>query len=467
MIESNVKDCLRAVGGELVHGNEDRSFRGVSINSRTVQKGELFFCIRGERFDGHDFIEDAVNKKAAGIVLSDQKKFLSLVDARHGERLPFVIQVRDTLTALQELARYYREKFPVRVVGITGTNGKSTTKEMTASITETKLSTHRNEGNLNNHIGLPLSMLAMKPDHEVAVLEMGMSAAGEIKRLAEIAKPDVGVITNISEGHLIQLKNVKGVQKAKGELFEALSEEGTAVVNADDPLVLELARSLRARVVTFGIKNDADVSARDIRSRPTEGFDFTARLFDREIPVRLPFLGACNIYNALAAMAAAHSLGVSAEGMSAGLENSKRLSQRYEIIRDASMTVINDTYNANPQSMREALATLLQYNAKGKKYFVIGEMRELGGLANSAHTELGEHIAEHGVDFLVTVGEQTRLAAQGASEAGMSKDRITAVPSHEEAVDFLKKHIQTGDCILVKGSRGAKMEEVVEGLIQK
>lgn len=464
LIKSTVKNCLAAFGGDLIRGNENHAFQGVSINSRAVQQGELFFCIKGDRFDGHDFISEAIASKASGIILSHREKLMPGMDAESGES-PFVIQVPDTLIALQKLARFYRDQFPVRVVGITGTNGKSTTKEMTAAIAETSFIAHKNKGNLNNHIGLPLSLLSMRPDHEVAVMEMGMSAEGEIRRLAEIARPDIGVITNISEGHLIQLKDVRGVQRAKGELFEALSHDGTAIVNADDPLVLELARSLRTNIITFGINNKADVAAQDIRSRGNEGFDFTARIFAREIPVHLPFLGACNIYNALAAMATAHSLGVPDENMGAGLGRCKLLSQRYEIIQHNAITLINDSYNANPQSMREAISTLERYETAGKKYCVIGEMRELGDRARLSHTELGEEIARRSVDILITVGETAALAAQGALAKGMKKENISTASTHQDAVDFLKKKLQPGDCVLVKGSRGAKMEEIVNGLV--
>ena len=465
MIECSVKNCLKAVNGTLIRGTDGQEFNGVSIDSRTVNEGALFVCIHGERFDGHDFIPEAVEKGVAGIMLSNPEKLSSTMNMENALS-PFIIQVEDTLTALQELARFYREQSEIRVVGITGTNGKSTTKEMTASIAASKFATHKTKGNLNNHIGVPLTLLDMMKEDEVAILEMGMSATGEIKRLSEIAQPDIGIITNISEGHLIQLKTLKGVQKAKGELFEALAENGTAIVNADDPLVLELARSLRTKVVTFGIDNSADVHARNIRPAGNEGFDFTVHMFDEEVPIQLPFLGFCNIYNALAAMATGYSLGVPTKNMSAGLANSTLLAQRYEIIRQGEITIINDSYNANPKSMREALTTLQQFNTRGKKYFVIGEMRELGDLAKTAHVGLGQEVKKHNMDYLITVGEMAGLTAQSAREEGMEADRVYAAGSHKDAIDFMKKKSLPGDCFLIKGSRGAAMEEVVKGLVQ-
>lgn len=467
MIEAKAKDCLQAVQGELLKGSEERGFRGVSIDSRTVKADELFFCIRGDRFDGHDFLADALKKNVAGIVLSQPAKLQDAVANPPGESGPFIIRVADTLNALQELARFYRKQIPVRVVGVTGTNGKSTTKEMIAAIAETRFKTLKTQGNLNNHIGLPLSVLKMDRDHEVAVLEMGMSAAGEIRRLAEIAQPDIGLITNISAAHLVELKSVQHIQAAKGELFEALGDAHTAIVNADDPLVLELARSLKARTITFAIDNAADVRAGDIRPLANDGFDFSVRLFDKDFPLRLPFLGSCNIYNALAAMAAGYSLGVPAEDMAAGLHNCRRMPQRYEIIQHNSMTLINDAYNANPISMMESLKTLSNYATRGRRMLVIGDMLELGEQSRSAHLQLGREIAGRPIDLLVTVGELAALAAQGAREQGMENGRVVALATREEAIAYLKKNTRADDCLLFKGSRGAAMERVLHGLTEK
>ena len=449
--------------GDLLAGRESGTFKGVSIDSRTLQAGQLFFCILGPTFDGHDFIGQAVEKKAAGIIISDKEPpVLSCQEAN----APFVIRVNDTLSALQDLARFHRRRLKVRVIGVTGTNGKSTTKEMIAAISETTYKTLKTRGNLNNHIGLPLNVLELDPTHEVAVLEMGMSAAGEIKLLADIAKPDIGVITNISEGHLDQLKTLENVQSAKGELFDALDDQGTAIINTDDPLVLELATSLRsaAKRTTFGINNKADVKASDIQATGG-GHDFTISLLGDTFGVHLSFLGFCNIYNALAAVATGHSLGIGTAAMKAGLANCKLLSQRYEIFQHDSMTIINDAYNANPKSMLEALATLAQYPSPGRRIFVIGDMLELGDLTQSAHTELGKKIAGQPIDLLVTVGEMTALTAKEARAAGMKAEKVIAFDKREEASDFLQENTRPGDCLLFKGSRGSGMEKVLKELI--
>ena len=459
-MEGQTQDCLNAFEGGLLQGDLTRPFRGVSINSRTVSKGELFVCIKGERFDGHDFLAEVLDKKVGGIILSDSKKLPD--QSTHTGEEPFVIQVQDTLKALQDLANFQRKRFPFQVVAITGTNGKSTTKEMIASILETKFKTLKTQGNLNNHIGLPLTLLKREPSHEIGVLELGMSAAGEIKKLAEIAQPDIGVITNISEGHLVQLKNLKDVQSAKGELFDALTKEGTAIVNADDPLVLELARSLRARTVTFGIDQPADVRASEIESKDNLGFQFKVSLFDKTLSVRLPYLGYCNIYNALAALATGYSLGIQEEAMTRGLENYQRMSQRNEQIRHKGIDLINDAYNANPRSMTEALKTLDNFKTQGQRILVIGDMLELGDRSIAAHQKLGEEIAESKVNTLVTVGKLASLSAKSARTLAGEKIQILEFADHQEAADFLTQEAVSGDCVLFKGSRGAAMEKVLQ-----
>ncbi len=460
MIEMKIKECLRAIGGKTSSGVRDEFFRGVSIDSRTLKKDELFICIQGNRFDGHNFIKEAQDKQAAAIVFSEESD-VSLVRGK----APVVIRVKNTLKALQELALFYRKKMPVKVIGITGTNGKSTTKEMTAAITEKKFKTIKTKGNLNNHIGLPLNIFHLSKTDEIAVMEMGMSAAGEIKRLAEIAKPEIGVVTNISEGHLVHLKTLKKVQAAKGELFDSLSEKETAIVNADDPLVLELAKSVRAKVITYGIYKGADIKAENICPIDREGFKLSVNFSGKNIPMCIPFLGECNIYNALAAIAISWSLGITPDDIKQGLMKAKLLANRFEVSEYRGVTIINDSYNANPRSMKEALKILAEYKCKGRRFFVVGEMLELGDLAEPAHKALGVDIAKYSIDYLVTVGELSANVAKSAVASGMDKKNTATASGHECAVAFIKKHSRSGDCLLVKGSRGSKMEEVIRQLV--
>ena len=460
MIEMKVEECLRAIGGKNSSGVGDEFFRGVSIDSRTLKKGELFVCIQGDRFDGHNFIKEAQDKQAAAIVLSEESEM-----GRVRGKTPVVIRVKNTLKALQELALFYRKKMPVKVIGITGTNGKSTTKEMTAAITEKKFKTIKTKGNLNNHIGLPLNIFDLSKTDEIAVMEMGMSAAGEIKRLAEIAKPEIGVVTNISEGHLVHLKTLKKVQAAKGELFDSLSEKETAIVNADDPLVLELAKSVRAKVITYGIYKGADIKAENICPMDREGFKLSVNFSGKNIPMCIPFLGECNIYNALAAIATSWSLGIAPDDIKQGLMAAKLLANRFEVSEHRGVTIINDSYNANPRSMKEALKILAKYKCKGRRFFIVGEMLELGDLSKPAHKALGVDVAKYSIDYLVTVGDFSSLVAKSAVASGMNKKNTAIASGHECAVAFIKKHSRSGDCLLVKGSRGSKMEEVVRRFV--
>ncbi|MBT6662706.1 MAG: UDP-N-acetylmuramoyl-tripeptide--D-alanyl-D-alanine ligase [Nitrospina sp.] len=460
MIEMKVEECLRAIGGKNSSGVGDEFFRGVSIDSRTLKKGELFVCIQGDRFDGHNFIKEAQDKQAAAIVLSEESEM-----GRVRGKTPVVIRVKNTLKALQELALFYRKKMPVKVIGITGTNGKSTTKEMTAAITEKKFKTIKTKGNLNNHIGLPLNIFDLSKTDEIAVMEMGMSAAGEIKRLAEIAKPEIGVVTNISEGHLVHLKTLKKVQAAKGELFDSLSEKETAIVNADDPLVLELAKSVQAKVITYGIYKGADIKAENICPMDREGFKLSVNFSGKNIPICIPFLGECNIYNALAAIATSWSLGIAPDDIKQGLMAAKLLANRFEVSEHRGVTIINDSYNANPRSMKEALKILAKYKCKGRRFFIVGEMLELGDLSKPAHKALGVDVAKYSIDYLVTVGDLSSHVAKSAVASGMNKKNTAIASGHECAVAFIKKHSRSGDCLLVKGSRGSKMEEVVRRFV--
>ena len=460
MIEMKIEECLRAIGGKNSSGVGDEFFRGVSIDSRTLKKGELFVCIQGDKFDGHNFIKEAQDKQAAAIVLSEESEM-----GRVRGKTPVVIRVKNTLKALQELALFYRKKMPVKVIGITGTNGKSTTKEMTAAITEKKFKTIKTKGNLNNHIGLPLNIFDLSKTDEIAVMEMGMSAAGEIKRLAEIAKPEIGVVTNISEGHLVHLKTLKKVQAAKGELFDSLSEKETAIVNADDPLVLELAKSVRAKVITYGIYKGADIKAENICPMDREGFKLSVNFSGKNIPICIPFLGECNIYNALAAIATSWSLGIAPDDIKQGLMAAKLLANRFEVSEHRGVTIINDSYNANPRSMKEALKILAKYKCKGRRFFIVGEMLELGDLSKPAHKALGVDVAKYSIDYLVTVGDLSSHVAKSAVASGMNKKNTAIASGHECAVAFIKKHSRSGDCLLVKGSRGSKMEEVVRRFV--
>jgi UDP-N-acetylmuramoyl-tripeptide--D-alanyl-D-alanine ligase len=449
MPEITVKDILDATGGTLLT-KDLISFSGVSIDSRTVREGELFIAIRGERFDGHDFVRDALSK-AAGAMVETQPEHLP-----EGK---VVIVVDDTLRSLQSLAGFVRMKRDIPVIAVTGSNGKTTTKEMIYSICSTKKMTLKNEGNLNNHIGLPLSVLRMGPEHEVLVLEMGMNAAGEIRRLCEIASPTHGVITNVGRAHIGRLGSYEGVRDAKLELLPGLK---AACVNADDAGLMEGIGSVEdfdGRLVTFGIQQGADVTAREI-SMDRDSMSFLLDLGDAgSSRVRLSAAGVFNIYNALAASAVCSLLGFGPAEISRGLGTFNPCTMRFEIIEAGGCRIINDSYNANPTSMEASLREFVKIAQGGRKVAVLGDMFELGKFADQAHEDIVSLAVSLGVDLIVAVGEQMGRAAGKIEGTGRY-----IFSDADEVCEKITAIVRPGDTVLVKGSRSMALEKAVEKL---
>lgn len=431
---------------------------GVSIDSRTIKKGELFFAIKGERFDGHDFVDEALKKGAWGAVVERsvlESKYSSLSGLKN------IIPVEDTLLSLQEMSGMHRRKFSMPVIGITGSNGKTTTKEMLAAILRQKGPVLKNEGNLNNHIGVPLILMKMNSSHRTAVIEMGMSGIGEIALLARLALPDIGVITNIGPAHLEFLGSIDAVAQAKGELLENMKQDGIAVLNADDRYFERLKNRYSGRVVSFGIENKADVMASNILQQK-DATDLSICTSDGCVQVRLRILGRHNIYNALAAAAAAMCVGMPLESVKFGLEGFSPVSMRSELMEIKGRLVIEDCYNANPRSMEAAIETLVSLRPGRLTIAVLGDMLELGPTGPEAHKEIGRTVARHGVDLLITIGALAHLIAEGAVEAGMSVQRVIKAGSISEAARLLRERSRRGDAILIKGSRGMRMERILE-----
>jgi UDP-N-acetylmuramoyl-tripeptide--D-alanyl-D-alanine ligase len=453
MDESENK-MLKEILGKLAR----MEVKGVSIDSRTIREGELFVAIKGDRFDGHDFVPEVMKRGAWGslvarTVLENRSSLLG--------GLKNVLPVEDTLTALQEMAYWHRRQFAIPVVGITGSNGKTTTKEMLAGILQQQGPVLKNEGNLNNHIGVPLTLLRLNASHTAAVVEMGMSAAGEIDLLARFVGPDVAVITNIGPAHLEFLRSLDLVAQAKGELFSHLKPEGTAVLNADDRYFDELKRKFSGRVLSFGMDRMSDMRASHIRQE--KGFtDFTIRSDGSSTNVRLRAVGRHNIYNALAAAAAALAVGMSLDVVKNGLESFLPSAMRSELRQVQGRTVLADCYNANPASMDAALATLISLKSGGRAIAVLGDMLELGTVTVDAHRAIGETVARLGVDLVITLGQLAKHVGEGAIDAGMPKDRVLEAGSQAEAAALLKKLSRPGDTVLIKGSRGMKMEKILE-----
>jgi len=455
-IELGVSDILKITGGNLIQGNDFGLVKGISIDSRSVAEGNCFIAIKGAHFDGHDFVADAVKKGARAVIVSRG------VDI--GGDVP-VINVDDTVKALGKLAAFHRRKFNVPVVAITGSNGKSTTKQMTAAALRSLGKVLKTEGNFNNLIGLPLTVLRWEEDDKAAVLEMGMSAPGEIGWLTEVSDPDVGVITNISAAHIEFLHSIENVAEAKGELFKHMKSDGVAVVNLEDPRVVELARRYKRRTYTFGMQNNADVRFGRMESRALESVDMTLYVEGREYKMHLKVPGTHNVMNAMAALAVAKVIGINTEEAIAGIESFEPMSMRMERIQLRNgIQLVNDSYNANPSSMKEALRTVSGAKRSGRFVAVLGDMLELGTDSDRCHEEVGKFAASYHVDRLFVFGNFATHISAGAQMGGMKKDNISVYSDINKLNEDLLHFLKTGDVVLVKGSRGMKMERVSDFL---
>lgn len=451
-----VEEIIAATGG-TGSGTIAGGVTSVSTDSRTVAPGELFVALRGANFDGHDFIGAAANR---GVTV-----FLVEAAWLQPGRQPagtVCIGVADTLRALGDLAAFHRQRFGIPVVGITGSNGKTTTKEMLASILGQGGPGLKTAGNLNNLIGLPQMLLQLNAEHRWAVLEMGMSEPGEIDRLAELAAPRVGIITNAFPAHLATMGSVEAVARAKGELFGRLPAGGTAVFNADDPLIAQLPVGKAVQRLGFGI-HGADITASDIVGLGRVGQRLFLHLVGGVKPLELHAFGLHNVYNALAAAAAAHALGIPGEQIVSGLASFRPYDKRFKLEDLGAIVLIDDSYNANPASMAAALLTVRDIKGPSRAIAILGDMLELGDETLDAHRSAGR-LAATCVDRLYLYGAMAETTAEGAIEAGMDPDEVFVMGSHEEIVaDIVKDHVD-GDCIVVKGSRGMRMELVARAL---
>ncbi|HXV20590.1 MAG TPA: UDP-N-acetylmuramoyl-tripeptide--D-alanyl-D-alanine ligase [Desulfuromonadales bacterium] len=445
----DLQKIAQATAGRLTPAGARVAVTGISTDSRSVSPGELFVPLRGEKFDGHDFLTQAVRRGAAACLSED---------VIAGFPVP-VIQVANTLQALGDLAAAIRRDFSGPVVAVTGSSGKTTTKEMLAAILSGTAPGLKTEGNFNNLVGLPLTLFRLAPEHRWAVLEMGMSARGEIARLAEIALPEVGIITNVGPAHLETLHGLDGVARAKGELFAALKAGGTAVINADDERVAQLPVANGVRRLHYGFSASAEIRAEEVA---VAGAAVSFRLFlpEGDWPVTLAVAGRHNVYNALAAAAAAVALAVPATAIVRGLQTFRGGHGRMELVDLGNGTLlIEDTYNANPLSVRAALTALDEMGGNGRRIAVLGDMLELGAEAAELHRQIGAEAAQR-CDFLILLGAMAGETAAGARQQGMPADRVQIVSSHAEAADRLRSLLRPGDRLLVKGSRGMRMEKV-------
>ncbi|MDL5050715.1 UDP-N-acetylmuramoyl-tripeptide--D-alanyl-D-alanine ligase [Oscillatoria amoena NRMC-F 0135] len=441
-------------GGTLSGAGAGASFAGVSTDTRRIAPGSLFVALKGDRFDAHDFLDEAIRSGVAGVVVRrGSRPALSGQIAR--------IEADDTLAALQQIARGYRGKLPVRTVAITGSNGKTSTKEFTAAVLSKQFATHKTQGNLNNHIGVPLTILQLDSHHGAAVIEMGMNHAGELAPLVQIAQPSVGIVTNVGPVHIENFPDERGIAEEKATVARGIPAIGTAIINRDDKWFDVVSRDVRAPVLTFAIDDSSATLRASGISVSREGIRYKLHHEGRAYEAFSPVSGEHMVYNAMAGALAGVALGMQWDAILAGLAEVKLPGMRMQQSQIHGVHVINDAYNANPVSMVAGLKTLKALAGGGTTHAVVGTMYELGALAEDAHAQVGREAARLGISRVYALGEYAGQIAQGARESGIPARHVYSPESPRQAAEILKQQCQPGDHVLIKGSRGAKMEEVL------
>ncbi len=447
LILSRVAKFISATGSF----NREAVATGYSIDSRTLQPGDLFFAVRGERLDGHDYVEAALARGAVSAV----------VENRNASRLAGnsqLLVVDDSLVALQRLGAAVRRLWGKPLIGVTGSAGKTTTKECIAHVLGTRHRVLKSQGNLNNHFGMPLQLLKLEPEHDLAVIEMGMSHAGEITALAKLAQPDCGVVTMVAPVHLEFFDSVAAIARSKYELIESLRPGSIAVLNADDEYVSQFGRDFHGNVVMFGVQKPAEVRAQNIESRGPEGSAFDIVADGESVSAALPLLGEYNIYNALAGVAVGLQYGIPLKAAAQSLATLAAGDKRGEVLSINGATVINDCYNSNPKALDSMVRSLARMPAQ-RRIVVAGEMLELGPAGEAMHRAAGEHIAQQGIDIVLGVRGLAKAMVDGAKHAGV---RAEFVNTPEEAGEWLAREIKPGDAVLLKASRGVRLERALE-----
>lgn len=461
---------IAEMAGARVHvGDPSVSATGAAIDSRQVESGDLFVALPGQAAHGAQYAADAVERGAAVLLLPENPEVLGApgvgAPTQGGVGRPTVLAARDTLDALQRLAAAYRHKLEATVVGVTGSTGKTTTKDFIAAALARSKRTVASDRSHNNEIGVPLTILAADSDTDVMVVEMAMRGPGQIAELAQIARPDIGVVTNVGVTHIQLLGSQEAIADAKGELLRDLPETGVAIVNGDDLFSAHLAGLTRARVLRYGLAGENDLVGKDVAVGPSGLVTFVAATTTSSTPVILPVPGRHNVYNALAALAVAREVGVALDVAAAGLAVARLSPMRMDVFRTADgITVINDCYNANPTSMRAALAVLAELPAAGRRVAVLGEMLELGDRCAMEHEIVGRIVAEQGVDLLITVGRGARVVADTAMGLGLKQSAWREFDDAVSAAEAIAELLSADDIVLVKGSRAVGLECVVEAV---
>ncbi len=455
-----VEQLAELCEGRLIHGDPNRSVGRISIDSRTLHRGDCFVALRGPHFDGHQFISDAARLGASAAVVSDPTR------ATNSPSALALLQVQDTLTALHKLATNYRRLMPptTRVIAISGACGKTTTKEMIAAVLAERFNVVKTEANHNNHIGVPLSVLRIDPSYDFGVFELGSNHPGEMRVLAELVRPEIGVVTNIGLAHAEFLGDEAGVAQEEGTPLEYLPRngDGLAVLNADDRWCAELRGRTRATVITVGIENFADIRASEIKINGDVKFRLNIAKKREDVIVRLKTLGRHQICNALQAAAVGYFAGMDLDEIRIGLENVEFPPMRMEQVTLNGVRFVNDCYNATLPSMKAALQMLCETPCTGRKIAVLGDMLELGEWTQQAHLDIGAMAANAGLGMLITVGQAARWIAQAAVEAGLETHRVLPVLGGTEATESLRALLHEGDLVLLKGSRRLRLETILE-----
>ena len=466
-----VTELQRVIGARVlagdVNGRTEQRIRHISLDTRLLRPGDLFLAIRGDRFDGHEFIGTALSRGAVGAIVHDSYDVSTHSLKRAStRRVPLILGVRDTVSAYQQLAAYHRSKFKIPVVAVTGSNGKTTTKEMVASVMAHRWNILKTEGNLNNRLGVPQTLFRLNGRHQGAVIEMGVDNIGQTTNLCEIARPTIGVITNIGPDHLEFFGSMEVSAQAKAELLGLLPADGAAILNADDSYYDYLAARARCRVVSFGFSAKADVRAANVKSDGRHGTLFRLQLpgKSRHARVHIQVQGDHNVTNALAAGAVGWVLGFSGTMIAQGLSRFRPVAMRSQVVVSRGVKLIIDCYNANPASMKAAVELLAHTGKNRRTIAILGDMLELGPNAAHMHEEVGEFVARHGIDCMVTCGDLGCRLAQGAKQAGLDHTRIVEVSDAQAAVAAAKAIVKPGDVVLIKASRGMRLELVADAL---
>ena len=449
-------DLVDATGGRVL-ARSSRPALGAAVDSREVSPGNLFVALPGERTDGHAFVADAMAQGASAVLVARAPEGIDLASAGMS-----VVEVPDTLRGFHAIAAAWRARFDPLVVGVTGSIAKTSTKEAIATVLAGDLVTLKNEGNQNNEVGLPLTVMRLRPDHQAAVLEMGMYVGGEIADLARIGRPEIGVVTAVQPVHLSRIGTIEAVEQAKGELVEALPADGVAVLNADDERVRRMASRTAAHVMTYGFAADAAVRAEEVESAGADGMRFSLVAEGARRPVVIPTLGRLAVHNALAAAAVGLASGIAPERVAAALARGWSAPHRGALVDAGGVTIVDDSYNASPGSVIAALDLLA--GMPGRRVAVLGEMRELGDGAEAGHERVGVAAAAV-AELLVVVGAAAAGIARGARDAGMAAEHVVEVEDRTDALAALEKRLRPGDVVLVKASRGIELDLLVDALV--